>query len=546
MRTNDETDPAQTLLDEIEEHKKAVEELRQSHEQQEVILRGIADGIALHGPDGQMTYANDALARMIGFPSAREMLAATSEEIVSRFDIMDEEGRPISSEHLPGARVLRGEPDSEALIQWRDRASRETHCAIVKATAIRDESGRLRHVVDIFHDVTARRSLEEQVRQAQKMEAVGRLAGGIAHDFNNLLTVINGYSEMLLDDLPLSEARREAATAIREAGQRATQLTGQLLAFSRKAIVAPRVLDLNDVVSSMGKLLRRLIGEDVLLATSLAPRLDRVKVDPGQIEQVIMNLAVNARDAMPAGGRLTIETANFELRQDDGCYPELPPGRYVRLAVSDTGHGMTDTVKARVFEPFFTTKEQGKGTGLGLATVHGIVKTHSGHITLYTEVGLGTTFAILFPSESEVADHSSDDRLSTAPPGTETVLLVEDDDAVRRFARLALAAQGYTVLEAANGTEAMQAARLHAGPIHLLLTDVVMPDQGGRQVADAVRTCRPGIKVLYMSGYTDDAVVRHGILEASDAFLQKPFTPLMLAQEVRAVLEESWLPGRGE
>jgi PAS domain S-box-containing protein len=402
------------------------------------------------------------------------------------------------------------------------------------------------YLVAVVRDITERQRLEEQIRQSQKMEAIGQLAGGVAHDFNNLLTVINGYSELLLADLPAHDPQREPVAAIRSAGERAAALTGQLLAFSRKAIVAPKILDLNDVVHSVGRLLRRLIGEDVVLTTSLAPGLDRVKADPGQVEQVIMNLAVNARDAMPTGGRLTIETANVRLPDDDDGYPGLKAGRYVRLAVSDTGHGMTDEIKARVFEPFFTTKEPGKGTGLGLATVYGVVKTYGGHVAVSSAIGVGTTLTVLLPAEAGAADRPTSAVLRVAPAGTETVLLVEDDDGVRRLARIALEAQGYTVLEAAGGAQAVTTAESHAGPIHLLLTDVIMPDQGGREVADAVRARRPGIKVLYVSGYTDDAVVRHGVFEATDAFLQKPFTPLGLARKVRAMLDEPSLLSRTE
>jgi PAS domain S-box-containing protein len=393
------------------------------------------------------------------------------------------------------------------------------------------------YLLAVVRDISGRRRLEEQLRQSQKMEAVGRLAGGVAHDFNNLLTIINGYAEMILTGLPAADPQREPMAAIRDAADRAAGLTGQLLAFSRKAIIAPKILDLNEVVDSIGKMLRRLIGEDVILSTSLAPGLERVKADPGQVEQVVMNLAVNARDAMPTGGQVTIQTSNLRLREVDARYSELPPGRYVRLAVSDTGHGMTDEVKAKVFEPFFTTKEPGQGTGLGLATVYGIVKTYGGNVAVESEVGVGTTFTILLPAAA-AADRPLGEPLQVAPRGTETVLLVEDDDGVRRLARIALEAQGYTVVEAASGADAVRAAESHPTPVHLLLTDVVMPHQSGREVADAVRARRPGVKVLYVSGYTDDAVIAHGVLGATDAFLQKPFTPLGLARKVRAILDE--------
>jgi two-component system cell cycle sensor histidine kinase/response regulator CckA len=532
----EEAERAAAVARDITERKRAEGELRQSHEQMQLILQSITDGIALHGADGRMTYANEALARLVGFLSVRELLAAAPEEIMGRFDIFDEEGRPISPEQLPGARVMLGEPHAEAIVQWRPQAGGPRLCAVVKATAVYDEDKRLRYVVDVFHDITTRRNLEEQVRQAQKMEAIGRLAGGVAHDFNNLLTIINGSCELLFNDLA-DDLRRDLLSTIRNAGERAANLTGQLLAFSRKAIIAPKVLDLNEVVDTTGKMLRRLIGEDILLVTSLAPGLDKVKADPGQMEQVLMNLAVNARDAMPAGGRLTIETANVSLPEADDRDPELLPGRYVLLRIADTGCGMPDEVKDKVFEPFFTTKEVGKGAGLGLATVYGIVKSYGGHITVDSEAGVGTAFTILLPAEPAAESRETAELPPVAPRGTETILLVEDDDGVRRLARLALEGQGYIVLDSSCGAAAVRAAEAHPGPIHLLLTDVVMPDQGGRQVAEAVRSRRPGLKVLYMSGYTDDAVVRHGVFEATDDFLKKPFTLLALTRKVRSVLD---------
>jgi PAS domain S-box-containing protein len=409
--------------------------------------------------------------------------------------------------------------------------------ARVSVVAVRDESGVPKLVTAVVIDMTERKKLEDQFRQAQKMEAVGRLAGGVAHDFNNLLTVINGYGSLLLDQLPHHDPARELVQEMTAAGERAAGLTAQLLAFSRKAIVEPKVLDLNEVVSQSAKLLRRLIGEDITLATALAPGLDRVKADPTQVEQVILNLAVNAKDAMPRGGKLTIETHGIRLREEDAAlYPDLPEGRYVQLAVSDTGVGMTEEVKTRLFEPFFTTKEQGKGTGLGLAVVHGAVKQSGGRVDVYSELGIGTTFKILLPAVVGATGPQSQ-NVGLAPRGAETVLLVEDEAGVRRFGRLALETQGYTVLEASGGEEALRIAERHAGPIHLLVTDVVMPRMGGRELAETLHARNSGLRVLYVSGYTDDAVVRHGIVEATDAFLQKPFTPLALARKVRSVLD---------
>jgi two-component system cell cycle sensor histidine kinase/response regulator CckA len=392
-------------------------------------------------------------------------------------------------------------------------------------------------------DISERKKLEAQYRQAQKMEAVGQLAGGVAHDFNNLLTVISGYSEVLLGRLPAADPASGLLQEIHKAGERAAGLTRQLLAFNRRQIIQPQVLDLNALVSDMGKMLRRMIGEDVSLTTVLAPRLGLVKADPGQIEQVVMNLAVNARDAMPQGGKLTIETANVEL--DEGytrTRPEVKSGSYALLAVSDTGCGMTEEVKAHIFEPFFTTKEPGKGTGLGLATAYGIIKQSGGYIYASSETGHGTTFKIYLPLvEDGVPSGKSRADLKTMPHGSETILLAEDEDAVRSLTRYTLQMQGYTVLESKDGEDAVRVAGKYEGRIDLLMTDVVMPRMGGRQVAERLSRMQPGIKVLFLSGYTDDAVVRYGVLEADVAFLQKPFTPSALAGKVREVLDQ----GRG-
>ena len=381
--------------------------------------------------------------------------------------------------------------------------------------------------VVVFNDITRRQQAEDQLRQVQKMEAVGQLAGGVAHDFNNLLTIINGYGELLRSRLPPGDPNREMLDTIVKAGERAATLTRQLLTFSRKQVVAPRVLDLNGVVSDMEKMLRRVIAEDIALTTSLQPDLGQIKADPGQLEQVLMNLAVNARDAMPQGGKLLIETTNMDR-----------PGPYVMLAVSDSGHGMTPEVKARIFEPFFTTKETGNGTGLGLATVHGIVQQCGGYIEVESQPGAGTTFRIFLPRTEEAGhSHKSVHDLKVAPRGTETVLLVEDEDAVRSLGQHILHDCGYTVLEAADGKEALQVGMQHQGSIHLLVTDVVMPGVGGRLVAEQLVGLRPEMKVLYTSGYADDAVVHHGVLQDRMNFLQKPFVPVALAQKVREVLD---------
>jgi signal transduction histidine kinase len=392
----------------------------------------------------------------------------------------------------------------------------------------------------ISRDITKVRKLEEQFRQAQKMEAMGRLAVGVAHDFNNLITVISGYSELLLNLLPPGIPAIELLKEIKNAGERAASLTHQLLVFSRKQMLELRVVDLNDVVASSENMLKRLVGEDVDMVTVLAPDLGRVKTDPGQMEQVLMNLVINAREAMPEGGKLTIETAKTVLDETyRRSHAEVKPGRYVMLAVSDTGSGMDDQTRSRIFEPFFTTKEEGKGTGLGLAMIDGFIKQSGGHIFVYSEPELGSSFKIYLPEvEDALSSASVPPAIDKTPHGDETILLVEDEPAVRSLARHVLQTYGYKVLEAARGDEAVQLAETHKGTIHLLVSDVVMPGTSGRRMADRIVALKPGIKVLFLSGYADDAVVRHGILTSGIAFLQKPFTPNALVRKVRNVLDQ--------
>lgn len=402
---------------------------------------------------------------------------------------------------------------------------------------IRDETGKVLRMIGGMADLTKHKELESQLLQTQKTEAIGRLAGGVAHDFNNLLTVINGDSEMLMSMLPANDPKQPLLADIHDAGERAANLTRQLLAFSRKQMLSPRVLDLNAVVSSMERILLRVIGEDIQFVTDLEPNLWPVKVDPGQLEQVIINLAVNARDALPTGGRATIKTSNMVIRK--GMHEATlgaESGPYVILTVSDTGCGMPPEVVSRLFEPFFTTKELGKGTGLGLATVFGIVKQSNGLIDVRSEVGVGTTFRILLPAVLREGESSSPE-VELVRSGSETVLLVEDEDAVRRVVRRVLQTHGYRVLEAKNGREALRQIESQAAPIDLLITDVVMPEMGGHELVKHLRQ-RPGApKVLFMSGYTDDAVLRHGAFDATDAFLEKPFKPQELARLVRHLLE---------
>ncbi len=385
----------------------------------------------------------------------------------------------------------------------------------------------------------ARKLLEDQLRQSQKMEAIGQLTGGIAHDFNNLLTVINGYSELSLQALSTGDPLYDNLEQIKEAGSRAAALTRQLLAFSRKQVLEPKVLDLNAIVTNLDKLLQRVIGEDIDLVPLLKPGLGRVKADPGQIEQVIMNLAVNARDAMPEGGKLTIETANVELDEHlVKRHMAMKPGPYVMLAISDTGCGMDAEIQKRIFEPFFTTKESGKGTGLGLATSYGIVKQSGGSIWVYSEVGKGTTFKIYLPRVTETAESIFPGALpSSSLAGSETILLVEDSEPLRKLVHAILAKCGYAMLVASTRDEALQICRQYSGSIHLMLTDVVLPGMTIRELADRLVAIRPDMKVLHMSGYTDETIVRHGVLEAGVAYLQKPFTGQTLLRKVREVLD---------
>jgi len=381
--------------------------------------------------------------------------------------------------------------------------------------------------------------LEEQLRHSQKMEAIGQLAGGVAHDFNNLLTAINGYSSLALQRANPDSRTKTYLEEIKKAGDRAANLTRQLLAFGRKQMLKPVALNLNEVVFDMNKMLRRLIGEDIKFDAKLDPQLKKIKADPGQIEQVLVNLVVNSRDAMPQGGALTIETANFEVDQQyTGKLLALPPGGYVMLAVSDTGCGMSIETKARIFEPFFTTKDKGRGTGLGLSTVYGIVKQSGGNIWVYSEPNRGTTVKVYLPHfdcDKEQAERPGVEK--AAPRGSETILLVEDEDVVRGLARQILQQAGYKVLDAGSGDEALRLCREHSDSIHLLLTDVVMPETSGKEIAQSLTSLRPATRVLFMSGYTDDAIVHHGILDSNVEFIQKPFTPVALARKVREVLD---------
>src|SRR5438309_1538057 len=513
----------------VTDRKRAEEQLRRANNRLEAVVQASPLAIVPLDPEGIVQTWNPAAERLFGW-TAQEVTGTLLPTVPAGDEPAFRESR---------RRVMQGEPLT-GMEMVRKKKDGTTVTVNLFGAPLRDAAGRVTGVLGLMEDVTGVKRLEQQFFQAQKMEAVGRLAGGVAHDFNNLLTVITSYSDLLLEELGAGDPKREDVTQIRKASESAAALTRQLLAFSRQQVLQPQVLDLNETVAGTEKLLKRLIGEDVQLATVLAPDLGGAVVDPGQLEQIIMNLAVNARDAMPGGGRLTIATANTDM--DEAYVQDHPParaGRYVMLAVSDTGTGMDASTQAHIFEPFFTTKPFGKGTGLGLATVYGIVKQSGGFIWVYSEPGHGTTFKIYFPWAGGSAERSAAALAAKPQQGTETVLVVEDAASVRSVMRQVLERYGYAVLEAPDGATALQLAAKHHGPIHLLLTDVVMPGVSGRPVADRLLRLRPGIKVLYASGYTDDAIIHHGLLEPGIAYLQKPFTRDALALKVRAVLDGS-------
>ena len=502
--------------------------LLDSDERYRFVTENIADAVFLLELDGRIALGNHRAEMITGYAQA---------ELVGRafFSLLPEAGAREARARLSDVRVgVKVSPFFEVELIQKDgaRVLLEVHVTSV----LKDGQPVAR--LGVARDITERRYLEDQLRQAQKMEGIGRLAAGVAHDFNNLLTAIGGRCYLVLNALTSENPIRREIEIIQDAAERAAKLTHQLLAFSRKQILDPCVLDLNATVTGIEPLLRRMIREDIEIATALDSAAGRVKADAGQIEQVLLNLAVNASDAMPNGGWLTLATSNVTLDEAYArTHAEVEPGPYVMLSVSDTGHGMTAEVQAHIFEPFFTTKEVGKGTGLGLATVYGIAKQSGGHITVHSEPGQGAVFKLYLPRVEEAPGTAEPARpTEITRRGSETVLLVEDDEPLRTLAREILSIQGYTVLDAISPSEALRLADVHPGPIHLLVTDVVMPQMNGRQVADHLLAARPGLKVLFMSGYTDAAIVEHGVLEPGTHFLQKPFTPDGLSRKVREAL----------
>ena len=512
----------------ITHRKEAEEALRRSEHEFRSLVEHAPVGIYRSSPTGELLTVNPALIRMLGYRWAEELL---------RLNVRDDVyADPLERDRLVAQFHASEVASAEA--QWKRKDGSLVTVRLYVRT-VRNERGAVDCFEGMVEDVTQQRSLESQFRQAQRLEAVGRLAGGVAHDFNNILTAITGYADLLLEDLGPEDPHRADVEEIRASALRAGALTRQLLAFSRKQVFQTRVLDLNTVVRTLDKMLRRLIGEDVKLELALGAGLGAVRADPGQIEQVVLNLAVNSRDAMPSGGRLTIQTANVEFDEAYlGRHAGATPGRYVMLAVTDTGVGMSEETRAHLFEPFYTTKEQGKGTGLGLSTVYGIVKQSGGYVWVYSEPGLGATFKVYLPQVDEKPEEAgAGAHVEPVAGGAETVLLAEDDPSVRAVVSDVLAQKGYRVLRAADGQAALETARGQSREIHLLLTDIVMPGMTGRELAEALAVERPGVRVLFMSGYTDDAVVRHGVLSEGMPYLQKPFTPRALTAKVREVLD---------
>ena len=537
------------LLIDITEQKCAQEALRESEERYRAFVEQSSEGIfrleydppvpsdlpppeqyevALHR--GYVAECNDAMAKMYGRSSAKELIGRP----ISEFFILHD---PVTKQFMEnfiraGYRVS-DEESREVDARGQRKIFRNTMAGVVV-------EGHWVRTWGITRDVTERVQLEAQLRNAQQMEAIGRLAGGVAHDFNNILSIIMGHGELLLRASGFDDKARNGIEQIQRAADRAASLTQQLLAFSRKQVLQPAVLDLNEAVSDVQKMLSRVIGEDIELIASLHPSLMPVKADPGQVEQVLMNLAINARDAMPQGGRLTMETSNLQLSAEQGRDLDIPAGHYAMLKVTDTGHGMDAATLPHIFEPFFTTKPMGKGTGLGLSTVYGIVKQSGGSIQVESELARGTVFRVYLPAEHgpvQLNKRAAAD--ANVAGGSETILIAEDEPDLRELTRIFLRDYGYNVIEAGSAEQALQIAEVFAAPIHLLLTDVIMPGMSGRQLAERIHKKRPQTKIIYMTGYTDDMIVQHKVLEPGVNMLQKPFTRLDLAKKVRSTLEDS-------
>ncbi len=511
------------------EYKRNEEALRRSEARYRSLVQSAVYGIYRSSLEGRFFDVNPALIAMLGYDSAEEVLALDPKSDVF---LDPSEQERVMREFQRGARLDNVE------VRWK-RKDGSAITVRLSGRAVNSPEEAAEVLELIAEDITERRVLENQFRQAQKMEAVGRLAGGVAHDFNNLLMVISGYAEVLLEQTRKGNPLYPKIEAIHQAADRATTLTRQLLAFSRKQLLELKVVNLNIIIEDMERLLRPLIGENIELHTQLASDLGRTRADAGQIEQVIMNLVVNSKDAMPTGGKINIQTANARLNNEDRRreYTYIQPGIYVVLSVTDTGEGMDKETQSRIFEPFFTTKEKGKGTGLGLSTVYGIIKQSGGYVLVESEPRLGTTFRIYLPRVEDTLEPTGPMGASRSQAiGSETVLLVEDEESVRQLVRETLESKGYKVLEAENGEAALQIVSDYSGKIDMLITDVVMPGMSGRELSARLCASYPQTKVLYLSGYTEDAIVHEGVIDPDTAFLQKPFTLQTLSRKVREVL----------
>lgn len=530
------TGEVKTLVNSFNEMVKNLEKVTVSKDYVDNIIRSMINTLIVVSPDGKIIRVNDATCELLGYEE-EELIGQPAETIFG--------GERSSKDSLMKTIFTDGNV-SNLEESYRAKNGDEFPVSF-SASVMRDENNQIRGTVYVAQDITERKraeqemaALQEQLRQSQKMEAIGKLAGGIAHDFNNLLTVIKGYNQLSLLELKKDDPLRANIEEVQKAAERAVNLTRHILAFSRRQILEFKVFDLNHLVLNLDKMLRRVIGEDIELVTFYSEDLGRVKTDPGQIEQVVMNLAVNAKDAMPHGGKLTIETANVELDENYAqTHAGVTPGRYVMLAVSDTGVGMTPEVKEKIFEPFFTTKEMGKGTGLGLSVVYGIVKQSGGNIWVYSEPGQGTTFKVYLPRLDEAVEELREKAAKEEiPRGSETILVVEDEEPVRKLAVRVLQGQGYRVLNASQGDDALLICKQHQGPIHMMVTDIVMPGMSGLELAKCLESFNREIKVLYMSGYADNAIVPHGMVERGINYIQKPFTPDILMRKVREVLNK--------
>jgi PAS domain S-box-containing protein len=518
------------VLRDITARQRAEEALRASEAQFRRFIENLPLGVYRSMPDGRVLMANPALLRMLGYDSWQELA----------FRNVEGEGFEAGYPRSAFREQIEREGEARGLEAAWKRRDGSVIFVRESARAFRADDGRVLYYDGIVEDVTERRRLEEQLRQAQKMEAVGRLASGVAHDFNNLLTIIMGYSDLLLERVSLPDGMRSPVKEIEKAADQAASLTRQLLAFARKQVLQPHIVDLNSLLTNVDKMLRPMIGKNIELVTHLPSGLGRVNADPGQIEQVIMNLAVHARDAMPQGGQLTLEAANVELDSSYASSQEsVLPGHYVMIAVSDTGIGMDAETRARVFQPFFTAKQRGEGMGLALATLYGIVRQSEGHIWVYSEPGKGTTFKVYLPRIDQAVEVIAPTQVPVDDlfRGSETILLAEDEEAVCSLVRGVLESRGYDVLETKGANDALEIGERHKKHIHLLLTDVVMPQMSGKELAEHLAPLHPETKVLYMSGYADHAVVQHGLLNPGTVFLQKPFTPDALTLKVREVLD---------